>query len=759
MSDLLLGVRLALSAGRAGWARLVLAIVGTAAAVVVLLFAASARHAYDAASDRSDRLVPSTAPAPAGMDPVIVEYANDEFHNKLITVVYIGGRGAHPVLPPGVSRLPGPGEAVVSPALAKAMSGSAGELLRARYPQTVIGRIGKAGLEGPQDRRIYLAGPDTAGDRHLQVGAWGGSYGHREVPSLLWALLLIGVVVLLFPVFVFVATSSRLADAERDRRLGALRLIGASAAQVRRVAAGESLLSAGLGLVLGGGVFVLARPLARGTLVPSVAAFTSDIVPAWQLVVVIGAAVPALAVGSALFALRHTVIEPLGVVRRSGPPRRRLWWRLLPAVAGAAVLLYLLRPEVDREHSRPAAALVAGVVLLLFGIPTVLPWLVQQVVRRPRDETVALQLATRRLLLDSGTPARVMSGIGVVLAGAIGLSSLLLASEQRYGGNDGLAPGHAYAQIDDGQAALAERFVTDVRGLPGVSAAYPLRSIEAAIGDGQVVLFRVGDCAALRVLAVLPTCVDGQVFIDDGAPIRPGQRVRVAGSDQPGSTGAADDASSGTPWVVPATATVATRAPGVIDYVQLLATPAAVAGLPATLGGTTVDIRYDPDGDAVERIRNAAAPLRWHGTLATADNVFVVGDRHLYQSIRRGLLAASLLTLVLAAATLLVAAVDQVRQRRWPLAALAASGVPRATLARSVLWQNAIPVAVAVAIADLTGVVLAGLVLPVVGVDAVVDWRGVAVYSAAAVLAVGLVTLLTLPAVRQATRPTALRSE
>ena len=57
--------------------------------------------------------------------------------------------------------------------------------------------------------------------------------------------------------------------------------------------------------------------------------YVSDVVPDPVLVGVIVLAVPALGVLTALFALRRTIIEPLGVVRYTKPVRRRLWWRLV----------------------------------------------------------------------------------------------------------------------------------------------------------------------------------------------------------------------------------------------------------------------------------------------------------------------------------------------------------------------------------------------------------------------------------------------
>jgi CubicO group peptidase (beta-lactamase class C family) len=99
------------------------------------------------------------------------------------------------------------------------------------------------------------------------------------------------------------------------------------------------------------------------------------------------------------------------------------------------------------------------------------------------------------------------------------------------------------------------------------------------------------------------------------------------------------------------------------------------------------------------------------------------------------------------------------RERRRPLAALAASGVPTGALARSLLWQNAVPVLLAVVVAVVTGIGLAQLVFRMVGDPFTMDWLGVALYSGAATVLVLLVTAMTLPTLRSATRLAALRTE
>ena len=75
-------------------------------------------------------------------------------------------------------------------------------------------------------------------------------------------LILVVFVVLLMPVGVFIAAAVRFGGERRDRRLAALRLVGADGMMTRRIAAGEALAGAVVGLVLGAGFFLIGRQAA-----------------------------------------------------------------------------------------------------------------------------------------------------------------------------------------------------------------------------------------------------------------------------------------------------------------------------------------------------------------------------------------------------------------------------------------------------------------------------------------------------------------
>ena len=68
----------------------------------------------------------------------------------------------------------------------------------------------------------------------------------------------------LLPVAVFTAAAVRFGGESRDRRLAAVRLVGADSRMTHRIAAGEALLSAALGTVVGAVLFLAGRQFVEG---------------------------------------------------------------------------------------------------------------------------------------------------------------------------------------------------------------------------------------------------------------------------------------------------------------------------------------------------------------------------------------------------------------------------------------------------------------------------------------------------------------
>jgi uncharacterized membrane protein YhaH (DUF805 family) len=759
-TELALGVRLSLAGGRSGWARLAMISVGVGLGVAMLLIAATIPALVAARDARvTARATYTEQQMPRGPGTLLITAAKSQYRDHTIQGRLMQPEGDRAPLPPGVSRRLAPGEMVVSPALAELLASGEGALLRGRWGERVVGTIGAAGLSGPGEYAFYLGSGALTEDSAHRIRSFGNTAEEQGIPPVLLLLGVVGLVVLLVPVAVFLATAVRFGGEARDRQLAALRLVGADAAMTRRIAAGETLAGAVLGLAAGGLLFVAAGMLAYRLVPAGMSFYPADFRPVPALAALVVVLVPVGAVAVTVSALRRVVLEPLGVVRRSGDRRRQLWWRLLLPVAGLA-LLYPLRNGLSGQAAGFEYQVMAGVTALLAGVALLLPWLVEAAVRRLGGGGVAWQLAVRRLQLDSGTAVRAVSGIAVSVAGAIALQGLLVAVQAEFTTETGRPTDQFQVNVLPPLGADAQngRLMAALRNAPGVRAAATVALMQATpaqLPTQESYLLQVGDCTVLRQLAKLGACTDGDTFVTadpKAAPLRPGGTYTLgdASTPQPGPA---------VRWTLPATArTVSSIQNGAPSAgTTILVTPAALRGTKADLTNTQIYVGLDPsDPDAIERLRNAA------GRVAPAALVTLIQTRTVEATlvtIRQGLLAGATALLLLIGASMLVNVVEQLRERRRLLAVLVAFGTRRTTLTGSVLYQIAIPVLLGLTMAVATGTGLATILQAAADAPIRVDWLGIAATSSAAALVVLLTTTASLPLLWRLTRPGGLRSE
>lgn len=763
MRDLVLGLRLAVGGGRMSGAallRLAMTAFGIALAVAVLLPAAAVHHLVGAQAEREAAIKPVTE-ARAGVAPLLTYDWLPLISENVVKVTAVAPTGPGSPVPPGVDRLPAPGELLVSPELAAKLASAEGGTLAAHLPGRVVGQISWEGVSGAGDLTAYYGATaaqiEAEGEEATRVYAFGRPYTGVGLSAAMLAFILPIAAVLLLPLLIFVTTASRMGAAQRERRLAALRLIGLDARQVKRVAAAESLVGAVIGLVAGLGFFAVLRTFVADILPFGLRIFPQDFVPSWPLVVVIVLVVPGLAVGSALFGLRRTIVEPLGVVRQGKPVRRRMWWRWAITAIGVLFLAVTLAFERGDGDTAAGLALAVGSVFLLVGVAALLPWLVERLVGRLHGGPPSWQLAIRRLQLDSGTASRVVSGLVVVLAGTIltqGVITSLSAADRHSTVPDGMAA----APVRVVTAAAHEAEVTKLAGaVPGVTGTHPARGI--AFRSGAEPGYGVfGDCVALKARANIGDCADGDVFYVVSAPgvPAPAGRVRL----QSHSRGRTID---GPEWTLPAgIKTVVPVGDTVSADGMLLVTPGALGGL--ALPDSTVSVYVSGTGepqalaDAVARVLR---PLAWNATVAKSDYLgdYRARDSQLVSSFRSVLITASLFVLAVAAMSLLMLSIEQISERRRPLAALSAAGVPIGVLARGALWQTGIPVVVGVVLAVAAGLGLTAPILRLADRPMIIDVPVLLSLAATTVVAVLMVTALTMPLLRQVTRLDTLRSE
>ena len=519
LRDLGIGARFALAGGRNGALRTLMTALGVGIGVALLLLAVSIPGTLAHQRERvAARQAGDPVPA-AASDTLLYVGVPTAFHGADIVGVLLRPDGPDSPVPPGLTRLPAAGEAFVSPALRDLLADPGSQLLRERLPYRIGGTIGAAGLSGPTELAYYAGSADLVlGHETTRIASFGVPGMYESFDPVLLLLVIVIFVVLLLPIGVFVAAAVRFGAEQRDRRLAALRLIGADRTTVRRIAAGEALAAALLGLLAGTGFFLLGRLVAERVPLERFTVFAGDIRPGAGWVLLVAVAVPALAVLVTLVGLRGVVIEPLGVLRQARRQRGGLWWRLLLPGAGLTLLLPLI-DHVDRDaattpYSVPRVA--AGLVLLLVSVATLVPWLVEAAVSRIRPGgPVPWQLAIRRLQMQSGSPARVVNGIAVAVAGAIALQMLFTGVETRYvqPSSVDVQRANVTADVDPAKAAAVRTALAAVPGVIGVvTVLQDVGSISADAAGQDGVKVRVGDCAALATFATLSSCHDGDVF-------------------------------------------------------------------------------------------------------------------------------------------------------------------------------------------------------------------------------------------------------
>ncbi|KUL52110.1 hypothetical protein ADL22_05725 [Streptomyces sp. NRRL F-4489] len=770
--DLAMGMRFAAGGGREGWIRTALTAAGVALGVAVLLLGASVPSLMNAwhGREKARENLGQAHPPPRGDRTLLYASADTTFHGTAIRGRLVRPDGAHPPVPPGMDRLPGPGRMVVSPALKDLLDSPGSALLRERLgAYRVAGVIGPDGLQGPREL-TYLAHSPALGERDgYRIDHFGKNWEARPLSAPATVLVIMVCVALLTPVMVFIGTSVRFGNERRERRLAALRLVGADVRTTRRIAAGEALFGSLLGLAGGGLLFLAGRQLAPAITLWDINVYSADLTPGPLIALLIAVLVPAAAVLVTLVAQRGVTVEPLGVVRHRPPVRRRLWWRVALPVLGAALLVPLVLRHRD-ETPFNTFRLAGGSVLLLLGITALLPWLVDRVAGRLRGGPVSWQLAVRRLQLNSGPATRAVSGITVALAGAIAIHMLMTGMQAGYAAayaKSGALPritfwghGASWQHTEEALAAL--------RATPGVTAAHGTLDVNAgrmpAPGRDPSrdlsALLTVGSCAELRQIARLPSCRDGDVFATDARPgrdtgVTPGATLNLnpplVYGEPPGRP---------RPWTVPPTARAARLLPsddGHPRHYDLLLTPAALD--PSRFTAPDMELRVDFDRavpDAVEHIRNTAArigPTLYEGSSLDNPHDQQIGG------VRTALFAGAAITLLLIGAGLIISTVEQLYERRRLLSVLDAHGTRRATLGWSVLWQTALPVALGLLLALTCGLTLGSLLLTIIGTGLAADWPAIAGMTAIGAAVILFVTALSLPPLWRMMRPEGLRTE
>ncbi|GAA1248993.1 ABC transporter permease [Kitasatospora nipponensis] len=702
-----LGLRLTVGGGREAAARLAIIAAAVALGVGLLLGTLAAIGAIGTQNSRgawfnsgSAETAPAPAPATGStVDPLWWHLDGDRFEGRLIGRLDLAATGPHSPLPPGLPRLPGPGEFYASPALGRLLATTPADELAARYPGRQVGTIGDAALPGPDSLVIVIGHrPDElAGARDARqvtsiVTASDGSCGN---PSCLVGLdnngmdLTLSVVAaaLVFPVLVLIGTATRLSATRREQRFAAMRLVGATPRQISVLSAVESTAAAVLGTAAGFVLFLLAAPLLARIDFTGTLFFPGDLTLPATDVVLVALGVPAAAAVSARIALRGVRISPLGVARRVTPRPPRAW-RVIPLAAGLLELTYLIG-RVPTSSDDQVRVFLPGILLVLGGLVLAGPWLTMlgaRLMTRGAGRPTTL-IAGRRLSDDPKAGFRAVSGLVLALCvtstavGVIGalaaergvprggpiVSATVVGGYQRYDG-----AGHPAG----GVATPPDAVLAGLRAIPGVRGVTVNHldptyawGTHAGLGGG------LADCAQLTATAAFGTCPAGA------------EAARVNSSFL--SIGL-----RGTPpWPAtwPATTTSAEQ----------------LRGLPVQ----EIAVATDGSSAAVERARTVLAnayPGEQPAITVAEDRAQQAANLDADRRLADVVVAISF---PIAGCSLAVSVAGGLSDRRRPFSLLRLTGVRLGVLRRIVLLESALPLVVVATVAIGTGFLTAQLFL------------------------------------------------
>lgn len=712
-------------------------VVGVAFASLVLLLAAGADGALDA---RGDRITWRTHWSQANSSTpeegwLQVNWTNDYYLDHEISHVQVVQLAPQAPVPPGLSRIPVPGEVFISPALRKLIE-SDPEVLGARYGDVVAGTITDEGLGGP-DELVAISGytAEQVPSQGLFYRELPGGFQQSGITLFMRIVVILGVVVLLFPIALFIAAAARLNAQESDARLAAFRLAGADPRRVRWIVAWESVIAAVPGMLLGLGLFFAVRPLVAQVEFDGTTFFPTDFELGWPSLLV-SLLVPVVVVGASFVGLRDVEISPLGVSRRVSRRAVRPAGLLL-LVPGLGLLWYVLGMQAGGVTQ--ALGLVASMLLILLGVALIGTWLGQFVARicAVKARSGSALLAFRRITADPHGSFRTVSGVAfAVFAGTLFLSlSAALEREVETDPLSGFRPNVIWVNLTVDE-------LPPLGPLPEGAVALPMRQLSGLLDDGTYVNVQQADCDALAKVVPMEGGCNGRIAVRRDSGLEPGDSFLIDFMEPPvrvaipadAQVYEGDFAGGWAPDVVLPPGTVA-------NFNEYAAGPLAVA---------------PPEGVALgdrefELLRTAlirAYPMAMVNSAREYDASAVSGLTTMKNLVYAGTFAA----FTLSGATAAITVAGSILARRRSFALLRMSGVSLGALRRTVMTEATLPLTLVSAVSAVTAVGVSAMMIWRVGQGSVLPPPAFALPLLAG-LALGLLLpLMTIPLLGAVTR-------
>lgn len=733
------GLRLAVAAGREAVTRLVVIAAAVAVGVGMLLAVVAGTHATTAQNDRYAWLNTGAEHNADPDGPLWWLIRQDRYDGLGITQVDVASTAPNTLAPPGSPRLPGPGEYLVSPALADLLASEPADRLGDRYAARPVGVLGDAALPSPESLIIVVGRtPDELAGREeaVRVGSiMADSPGEcadctaGNSPDAIKLLLAVVGAAILFPLLILIAGATRLTAARREQRFAAMRLVGATPRQISVIAAVESTVSAVVGTVAGFGLYLAARPALAEIRFTFETFHPADVALTALDAIVVALGVPLLAALAARVALRRVRISPLGVARRETPRPPRAW-RLIPLLLGVLELVYFLGRRPPTSNGQ-IMAYVSGIVLMMIGLVVAGPWLTMTGSRliALRSNRPAALIASRRLSDDPRAGFRAVSGLMLALfvtSVATGVITTIVSERgpdaERAGGGHSRSLSMSFwretVPADESRATI-ERVTAGLRAVPGVDRVVVVRENpdrDPMSGDlpGYV------SCADLAAAPGFGAC-------------EPGARVAGVFDDLVDSRFRA----------------------GAGVWPTVDRDPTDLAGLPAL----SLVVGTDGSAAAVERSRTLLGttfPLARPAMTAGEWELEFTSTLNQWQRLADVVILTSL---AIAGCSLAVSVAGGISERKRPFSLLRLAGVQMSVLRRVVVLESAAPLLVVAVLASGGGFLAAQLFLrSQLQYDLVAPDPAYYVTVAAGLLASLAIIASTLPLLRRITGPQTARN-
>jgi hypothetical protein len=710
-----LGLRLSIAGGREALTRLALIAIAVAIGVGLLLTTLASINAVNTQNARYGWLetgyAEPAAPVAGAKDPLWWQLRADYYHGQEIGRVDVAATGPDSPVPPGIPKLPGPGQYYASPAMAKLLRSAPPAQLGARFHGTQVGTIGPSALPAPNSLIIVVgnAVSELAPQGHAQqvtsISVNSPSNCERDCvigvgidANGITLILSVVAAALLFPVLIFIGGATRLSAARREQRFASMRLVGATPRQISVIATVESSVAAMAGVVAGFILFFALRPALASIPFTGAPFFTSDL--SLNLADVLGVAlgVPIAAAVAARIALRRVHISPLGVTRRVTPRPPRAW-RILPLLGGIVELGYFAYFSdiggPGKDTNRQVVAYLSGVLLIMAGLVIAGPWLTMlgsRLMARRAKRPAAL-IAGRRLADNPQAGFRAISGL--VLAVFVGTCALgIITTIVSYnGGTAGdtanstgtlVNPFNQFVQRQpaDRMTSIPAATSAKLRSIPGVTGVAAIHAepeSEPGPGPGPGPVLgpppTVVACAELTGIPALGHCARGAgtatIILDFG--------------------GAVIDRSSMSDTTWPAATT----------------SPAQMQSLPLD----TVVVGTDGSAAAVEQARTvieASFPSRFPPMTLAEFNKRNTDELSGYRQLANVVILTSL---PIAGCSLAVSVAGGLAERKRPFSLLRLTGAPLSMLRRVVTLEAAAPLLITAVVSAGAGLLAAHLFL------------------------------------------------